>query len=211
MSKRIRVALADDHELVLDGLRMHLQDVEDIEVVAAVQDGAALLRAIEEHHPDVVVVDLQMAGMDGYQVLEHLRARGAPVRVLVLTAFADVESLRRALELEAEGIALKTDPPRHTVAAIRQVAQGQVVYPRSVHNWLLRRARRQGRATDTLSPRELEVLRLLAEGLTNQEIAHRLGLSENTVKFHVQNIYQKLGVSNRTEAARLYLRGEVPT
>lgn len=211
MANEIRVILADDHRLVLDGLKLHLADTDDIKVIAAVDNGADLLAAVETHRPDVVVLDLQMPDMDGFAALSHIRGRPLPVRVLVLTALADGESLRKAIELEADGIVLKTEPPGRTVEAIRQVAAGQVVYPRAVHNWLLRRARRErtdGPAgpSDVLSDREREVLKLIAQGKTNQEIAAALLLSPNTIKYHLQNIYRKLQVSNRTEAARIYLQ-----
>lgn len=210
MANPIRVALADDHSLVLDGLKQHLADTEDIQVVAAVTDGAALLLAIEAYEPDVAVTDLVMGGMDGFAALAEIRQRNLPVRVLVLTALADGESLQRAIDLEADGIVLKTEPPRQTVEAIRQVAAGQVVYPRAVHNWLLRRASRQQPPrspshSDDLSEREQEILALIAQGKPNQEIATELHLSENTIKYYLKNIYRKLQITNRTEAARVYL------
>ncbi|NJN94177.1 MAG: response regulator transcription factor [Anaerolineales bacterium] len=210
MANPIRVVLADDHSLVLDGLKQHLTDTQDIQVVAAVTDGAALLLAIEAYRPDVAVTDLVMGGMDGFTALAEIRRRGLAVRVLVLTALADGESLQRAIELEADGIVLKTEPPRQTVDAIRQVAAGQVVYPRAVHNWLVRRASRQQPPdttvhSDDLSDREQEILALLAEGKPNQEIATTLHLSENTVKYYLKNIYRKLQLTNRTEAARVFL------
>lgn len=210
MANLIRVVLADDHSLVLDGLKQHLADTEDIRVVAAVTDGAALLLAIEAYQPDVAVTDLVMGGMDGFTALAQIRQRGLPVRVLVLTALADGESLQRAIELEADGIVLKTEPPRQTVEAIRQVAAGQVVYPRAVHNWLLRRASREQSPappshSDELSDREQEILALISQGKPNQEIALALHLSENTVKYYLKSIYRKLQITNRTEAARVYL------
>ncbi|MCB9076906.1 MAG: response regulator transcription factor [Anaerolineaceae bacterium] len=213
MVKRIQVILADDHALVLDGLKLHLADTSDIEVVATVNNGEALLSAIEIHRPDVVITDLMMAGMDGFAVLEQIRQRNLPVRVLVLTALADGQALQRVVELEADGIVLKTEPSRQMIEAIRQVAGGQVVYPRAVHNWLLRRASRHQAAIDTdpthtLSDREKEVLAHIAQGKTNQEIASTLHLSENTVKYYLKNVYQKLQVHNRTEAARIYLQGK---
>jgi DNA-binding NarL/FixJ family response regulator len=215
MAKPIRVILADDHTLVLDGLKQHLADTGDIEVVAAVSNGLDLLDAIKTQPPDVVVTDLLMANLDGFTVLEQIRQQGLPVRVLVLTALADGESLQRAIELGTDGIVLKTEPPRQTVEAIRQVAAGQVVYPRAVHNWLLRRAGRQrsprlSDSGDELSDREQEVLVLIAQGKTNQEIAAALHLSENTVKYYLKSIYYKLQVSNRTEAARVYFEQKKP-
>lgn len=208
MVRPIRVILADDHELVLDGIKQHLADTGDIEVVATANDGDSLLAAINTTLPEVVVTDLLMVGMDGFTALAQIRQRNLPVRVLVLTALADGESLQRAIELEADGIVLKTGSSRQMVEAIRQVAAGQVVYPRAVHNWLLRRASRQVIDIDSdhnLSEREQEVLEQIAQGKTNQEIAVALCLSENTVKYYLRNIYQKLEVNNRTEAARIYL------
>lgn len=213
MASSIRVILADDHALVLDGLKLHLADTTDIEVVATANDGQTLLDAIEIHTPDVVITDLMMAGMDGFTALEQIRQRNLPVRVLVLTALADGQALQRAVELEADGIVLKTEPSRQMIEAIRQVAAGQVVYPRAVHNWLLRRASRHQATIETdpthkLSEREREVLEQIAQGKTNQEIAATLHLSENTIKYYLKNVYQKLQVHNRTEAARIYLKNK---
>jgi DNA-binding NarL/FixJ family response regulator len=205
----IRVILADDHDLVLEGLQSRLKDIRELTVVGTANDGAALLAMLDETQADVVVLDLHMPELDGFEVLRRIRARNLPVRVLVLTALVDGLSLQQALELGAQGIALKTDPPRQTVDAIRQVGEGKLVYPQAVHNWLLRRANRANPSppvdAQALTGREEEVLALIAEGLTNQEIAARLIVSENTVKYHVQNIYGKLQVTNRTEAARHYL------
>lgn len=209
MADKIRVILADDHELVIDGLMLRLADTADIVVVATANTGTDLLAAVERHRPNVVVMDLHMPHMDGFAVLTELRRRNLPVQALVLTALADGESLQRAIELDAAGIVLKTEPPRQTVDAIRQVAAGQVVYPRAVQRWLLRRASRQQASpgpSDALSEREEEVLKLIASGKTNQEIAAELYLSPNTIKYHLQNIYRKLQVSNRTEAANYYLK-----
>jgi DNA-binding NarL/FixJ family response regulator len=211
MAEKIRVILADDHALVLDGLKQHLADTADIDVVATASDGRQLLGAIEIYQPEVVVTDLMMAEMDGFTALAHIRQRFPGIRVLVLTALADGQSLQRAVELEADGIVLKTESPRQMVAAIRQVVAGQLVYPRAVHNWLSRRASRHQAPHQavgllhTLSEREREVLAQIAQGKTNQDIATALHLSENTIKYYLKNVYQKLQVTNRTEAARLYL------
>ncbi len=206
MSDKIRVVLAHDHDLVLEGLQARIRDMHDIEVVGAFNDGETLLEKLHDLKPDVLVLDLHMAGVDGFDVLREIRQQKLAIRVLVLTALVDGLALQKALELGADGIAMKTDPPRQTMDAIRQVAKGNVVYPQAVHNWLLRRAGRGGQSDpQALTTREEEVLTLIAEGLTNQEIATRLYVSENTVKYHVQNIYSKLKVTNRTEAARHYL------
>lgn len=206
MSDRLRVALADDHELVLEGLRGLLANEMDIEVVATATDGESLLAAIEQYQPDVAVMDLQMAGMDGFHCLAEIRRRGLPVRVLILTAFSDGESIQSALEGGADGLALKTAPPRQTVEAVRQVGQGNLVFPPAARKWLI--GHRPAPTEPDLSAREWAVLELTAKGLTNPQIAESLTVSENTVKFHLQNIFQKLGVSNRTEAAGYYFRAK---
>lgn len=201
MSERIRVILADDHALVLEGLRGFLEQHDDIEVVGVAEDGQVLLDLLEENEADVVVLDLQMP-VHGLTALEEIRKKDLPVRVLVLTAFSDGESIQRALELSAEGYALKTESPVQTIEAIRQVAQGRLVFPGKAQHWLTS----HGRQPDQLSPREGEVLAHLAKGMTNPEIAAKLDVSENTIRFHLKNIYEKLRVSNRTEAVAWYLR-----
>ncbi len=207
MNNKIRVALADDHQLVLEGLRGLLSSEPDIEVVATVTDGDAMLVAIQLYKPHVVVLDLQMPTRDGLSCLQEIRQRNLPVRVLVLTAFSDGESIQSALEGGADGLALKTAPPRQTVDAIRQVGQGNMVFPPAARKWL--QGHRSGSEPQPeLSAREWEVLELVAKGLTNPQIAESLTVSENTVKFHLQNIFQKLGVGNRTEAAGFYFRSQ---
>lgn len=205
MSERIRVVLADDHQLVLEGLRGLLSSEPDIEVLATVTNGDSLLTAIEQYKPDVAVLDLQMPVLDGVSCLQAIRRRQLLVRVLVLTAFSDGESIQSALEGGADGLALKTAPPRQTVDAIRQVGQGNMVFPPAARKWLQGHRPSHEPMID-LSSREWEVLELTAKGLTNPQIADTLSVSENTVKFHLQNIFQKLGVGNRTEAAGYYFR-----
>jgi DNA-binding NarL/FixJ family response regulator len=200
---RIRIVLADDHELVLEGLRGLLQNEPDLEVVGAATDGVQLMHIVRQTTPDLVILDLQMPLMGGLTCLEAIRREGLPVKVLVLTAFGDGESLQLAWEREADGFALKTDPPRQTVAAIRNVAHGHIVFPRAARHHLTPPTAAPNPLTN-LSDREYEFLALVAEGLTNAQIADRLSVTEHTVKFHLQNIFSKLNAANRTEAARLY-------
>lgn len=204
---RIRTILADDHALVLEGLRGLLEQQSDIEVVAVARDGDELLELLEKHTADVVVLDLQMP-FGGLLALQEIRRRGFPVRVLVLTAFGDGESIQSALELEAEGFALKTESPTQTVEAIRQVAQGRLVFPRIAQRWLATYRKPDRTSGAALSAREIEVLGWVAQGKTNAEIAAMLTVSENTVRFHLKNIFEKLGVANRTEAAAWYFQNE---
>lgn len=201
----IRVVLADDHELVLEGLRSLLESEDDMQVLATAKDGARLVETVRTHRPDVVVLDLEMgeAAQGGLDVLEQLRAVHPDVRVLVLTAYSDGDSMRGALERGADGYALKTEPPQQTVTSIRQVHRGQLVFPHAARRWLMRSPAPE---TNQLTARETEILALVAEGRTNAQIAARLRVSENTVKFHLQNLYLKLKLANRTEAAAWYLR-----
>ncbi len=201
--RSVRLVLADDHALVLEGLSALLAAESDLNVVATATDGERLLDALRRFRPDVAVLDLQMPYMDGLTCLQHLRAEGLPVRVLVLSAFGDAHSLRSAVEGGADGFALKTDPPQLTVTAIRQVAAGQMVFPQAARRWLTPSPPSD---SNLLSEREQAVLALVAEGKSNAQIAQTLGLSENTVKFHLRNLFSKLGVANRTAAAAQYHR-----
>ena len=202
IQRKIRIILADDHALVIEGLRGLLAREPDMEVVATVTNGAALLDELQYTRPDVIVLDLQMPERDGFSCLEAIRRQGLPVKVVILSAFGDGGSLQTAWEQQADGFALKTDPPRQTVATIRNVAHGQIVFPRAVRQAAGQTTEVLGRLTG----RERDVLRLLADGLMNAQIAERLSVQESTVKFHIQNIFQKLGVTNRTEAAQVYYR-----
>lgn len=201
----VRVILADDHALVIEGLRGLIDHEPDLQVVATVQNGDELLHILEHQPADVAVVDLQMP-YHGLTALAEIRRRQLPVRVLVLTAYFDGESIQAALALEAEGFVLKTEPPAQTVAAIRQVAQGQLVFPRAAQRWLAQNRRQAESPLDALSAREQEVLSHAAQGKTNAEIAQELVISENTVRFHLKSIFEKLHLNNRTEAAAWFFK-----
>jgi len=203
----LRIVLADDHALVLEGLRGMLSAEPDMHVIATATDGERLLEAVRRFRPDVVVMDIQMPYMSGLACLERIRAEGLPVRVLILSAFADAHSLRAAVEGGADGFSLKTDAPRATVTAIRQVAAGQLVFPQAARRWLRSPAATAASADPTaLTEREEGVLAFVAEGRSNADIASAMNLSESTVKFHLRNLFAKLGVTNRTEAAAHYHR-----
>lgn len=199
----IRIVLADDHALVLEGLRALLAAEPDLNVVATASDGEQLLEAVRRCLPDVVLMDLQMPGMDGLTCLRHIREERLPVRVLVISAFGDAPSLRAAVQGGADGFALKTESPDMTLTAIRQVAAGRLVFPEAVRPWL---TRAPAPDVNALTDREEAVLALVADGKSNAQIAATLFLSENTIKFHLRNIFSKLCVTNRTEAAAKYHR-----
>jgi DNA-binding NarL/FixJ family response regulator len=204
MSEPIRVILADDHALVLEGLRSLLAAEPDIHIIATATDGDRLLEAVRRFQPDVVIADIQMPFLNGLQSLPEIRRLSPASRVLFLTAYSDDETIQAVLSARADGLLLKTDPPEQTAPAIRQVMAGQLVFPAAARRWLF--APRPTLPEIALSARELEVLAVVAQGLTNAQAAQKLHVSENTVKFHLQNIYQRLGVNNRTEASRWYLQ-----
>ncbi len=198
MSAPIRILLADDHAIVLEGLRALVEGEDDLTLAAATTDGHDVIKLVDREAPDVLVLDYELGGIRATDIIGQLRARPDRPRVLVLTAYHDGETIRSVLESGAEGLALKTASPQQTLAAIRQVVNGQLVFPQAARRWLDARGSRGG---DELTAREREVWALIAEGRTNVQIAAELSLSENTVKFHVQHLFQKLGVKNRTEAA----------
>lgn len=203
----IRIVVGDDHALVLEGLRTLLDDEEDLDVVAVTRDGSEVASLVEQHRPDVVLLDLEFGDVRGTEVIGRLKALPDPPRVLALTAYNDGETLRSVLDSGADGLSYKTEPPERTIAAIREVHAGRLVFPQAAKRWLGRREV----GADHLTPRELEVWALIAEGLTNRQIGERLDVGENTVKYHVQNLFMKLGVHNRTEAALKFAeRGRSP-
>ena len=198
----IRVVLADDHALVTEGLKSLIDGQPDMTVVQTVQNGDELLAFLAGRVDiDIAVVDAQMP-YSGLDALAELRRREHNVRILILTAFSDGETIQAALQLGADGFVLKTDSPMQTIDAIRQVAQGHLVFPRAARRWMANPPKRG----PELSAREEEVLTLLARGLPNAEIGGELNVSENTVRFHLKNIYEKLGVTNRTEAVAWHFR-----
>lgn len=202
-STPVSVILADNHALVLEGLRSLFSAEEDIRVIATASDGERLLDAVQRFRPDVVITDLQMEYMDGLGCLAQIRQICPQTRVLILTAYTDGQTMQSVLRSGADGLLLKTDPPEQAALAVRQVMAGQMVFPAAARRWLHQPAPAQPAVT--LSERELEVLKLLADGKSNPQIAKQLHVSVNTVKFHLQKIYQTLNVSNRTEATRWYL------
>lgn len=200
----IRVLLVDDHPLVLEGLRALMDAEADVDVVGTTTEGSRVVDLVRMHRPDVVVLDLELGDVSGFDVLERLKTERLPARVLVLTAYGDGESMRAAIEHEADGIALKTDPPARTIDALHAVSAGALVYPLAARRWMRTPSQRPTFGPSALSEREREVWALLASGLSNRLIARKLGVSPSTVKFHTQNLFQKLSVRNRTAAAVEY-------
>lgn len=201
----IRVLLVDDQELVRAGFRMILSVEDDLEVVGEAGDGAAALAAVAEHRPDVVLMDVQMPGVDGITATEQVVAGHEGVAVLILTTFDDDEYLFSALRAGASGFLLKNCPPDDLVAAIRLAAEGHALLAPEVTRRVV--ARSTGTTPRTphprlgdLTDRERDVLVALARGLSNAEIAQELVVSAATVKTHVSRVLTKLGVRDRVQA-----------
>jgi DNA-binding NarL/FixJ family response regulator len=196
----IRVVLADDHAVVRQGLRTFLDLQDDIEVVAEASDGAQAVEAAAAFDPDVVLLDLVMPGLDGLGALKVLREGRA--RIIVLTSFGDDDKLFSALRGGAAGYLLKDVQPADLVRAIRSANAGESPLSPAIATRVVEEvAQGAVAAHDDLTPRELDVLTLIARGRSNKVIARELGVAEKTVKTHVSHILAKLGVSDRTQAA----------
>jgi len=196
----IKVLLADDHSVVRKGVREFLEDEPDIEVVGEAGDGAEAVDLANALRPDVVVMDIKMPGLSGVEATRRIRADAPQVRVLALTAYDDDPYVFGLLEAGASGYVLKTAESRELIRAIRAVAAGQSAVDPAIAPRLIARVAQHGTASDTLTERELGVLRLAARGLTNKQIGHDLAISDRTVQNHLANIFAKLGVASRTEA-----------
>ena len=204
----VTVVLADDHPVFRDGLRRLLEGA-DIVVLAAVEDGRAALDAIRAHRPQVAVVDLQLPDIDGATVIDFVRREQLPTRVLVLSARTDSAVVYRCIELGAAGYLPKLTAPDDICAAVRALARGESVVPPELQAGLASEIRLR-RADDrpVLTPREMDIIRLAADGLSNAEIGLRLHVSTATVKTHLQHIFEKLEVSDRSAAvAQAFRRG----
>lgn len=198
----LRLALADDQALVRSGLGALLSGFEQLRVVVEAGDGAALLAAIEAEPVDVVLSDIRMPGLDGFGLLAELRARGNATPVILLTTFDEPEQALRAAAAGARGFLLKDASPEDLLDAITRVAAGEILLaPVSTDPVRARFAYRdQSEPSDTFSEREVSILRLLAGGYSNKEIARAVFLSEGTVKNYVSDILDKLGTRDRTRA-----------
>ncbi|GAB3695231.1 response regulator [Nocardiopsis oceani] len=194
---RIRVLVTDDHPVVRDGIRGMFDGEPGFEVVGEAADGARAVELARALEPDVVLMDLRMPGMNGVEAIRELTRLGLPTRVLVLTTYASDSDVSPAIEAGATGYLLKDALPDELVRAVRLAARGETVLSPLVATRLVGRVREPA---VPLSDRELEILRLIADGSTNREAAARLFISEATIKTHVLHVYAKLGVNDRAAA-----------
>jgi len=199
----VRILIADDHLIIRQGIRLILETGEDFELVGEAADGAEALRLCRELHPDVVLMDLRMPGMDGITAIEHLRAEMPEIGVVILTTFNEDDLMRRGLRAGAKGYLLKDTSRERLFHAIQAAARGETLLAPEMLLKLLNGAENPAPTEGgmlKLSEREMEVLAAVARGERSKEIALKLGISERTVKAHLASIYNKLGVDSRAAA-----------
>lgn len=209
---RIRVMIADDHPIVRDGLKKLLSLEDDIDVVAVASDGREVLDQVAEHQPDIILLDLRMPNLDGITTLQTLQQKNCPAKVIILTASEDKNEFVQAMKLGARGIVLKQTASELIVKSIRKVQSGEIWLDSQTTAAVMRQFAspsaepapvQTGRVRERspLSAREREIVALVAQGYKNKEMAEKMFISEQTVKNHLHNIFDKLGVSDRLELA----------
>ena len=198
----IRVLLADDHAIVRAGIRQLLEHSGDIQIVAEASDGEAAQALIQQHHPDVAVLDIQMPKASGIEVTRWVRAKMPDVGVLILTAYNEDPYVMAVLQAGANGYVLKTASPEDLIQAVHDVHEGKSVLDASITQKLMAHmfSGSKSPVVEELTDRELEVLSLAAKGFTNKAIGVQLGISDRTVQGHLAHIFGKLQASSRTEA-----------
>jgi DNA-binding NarL/FixJ family response regulator len=202
---KLRVLIADDHQLMLEAVRLTLEGQDDMEIVGEARRGTEILPRIRATEPDVVLLDVRMPGMDGLACLELIRERHREIKVIMLSGSEDPEIIEAALRRGASAFVTKQIDPRDLSSAIRQAVEGTVFQAIGASpDPTSSPAQSAG-----LTEKELGVLRAVAKGLSNKQVAGELFISEQTVKFHLTNIYRKLDVANRTEAVRFAFRNGI--
>ena len=202
----MRIVITDDHRVVREGIRYMLSDVPGVEVVGEAESGDELLGIVATEPVDVVLLDVRMPGMSGLEALERLREAAPQVRVLMLSMHDQPGYVRRSLELGAAGYVLKSAGRDELLSALQVAAEGGTYLPGELMEPLVAGFTGRGGPTGKLSPRERQVLQLVADGYENKQIAAELGLSEATVKTYLRGVFERLEVSSRAEAVAVGLR-----
>jgi DNA-binding NarL/FixJ family response regulator len=197
--KVVRVLIVDDHRVVADGLRLVLDEHPDLEVIATAGDGAAALRLASTTPPDLVLVDYRLPDMTGAELAAQLRDRQPGIRVLFLSMVISAPLIREAVKAGARGYLVKTQPAEELVDAVRRAARGEMLVPAATLAGLVVGDDEGAQLLDRLTPRETDVLRLMAEGLDNRAIAARLGIGYVTARSHLRNLSSKLGAHSKLE------------
>ena len=205
-SNPIRVMIVDDHLMVRDGLRVFLSVYDDILVVGEAEDGQKAISLCDEVHPNVILMDLLMPNMDGFEATRLIRKKDNSTQVIALTSFADQDLVAQAFKAGAISYLLKDVHSEKLAETIREANRGRATIDSAAAQALVASTNESPTLGDELTTREREILTLLVAGKTNKEIAGQLSLSEGTVRFHVSNILSKMGASNRTEAVSLALQ-----
>lgn len=200
-ARRIEVLSVDDHPLMREGIAALIDNQDDMRLVGGAATGREAIQRYREHRPDVTLMDLRLPDMSGIDAMRAIRAEFPDARIVMLTTFEGDVEIQRALEAGARGYLLKSMPPRELLDGIRHVHAGRKRIPPEVAAQLAEHF-----SEDPLTPREVEVLRLVAAGNRNKDIAERLTISEETVKVHVKHIMEKLAASDRTQAVSIALR-----
>lgn len=209
MAENIRVLIVDDHAVVREGQRALIETEPGMELVGEGADGIEAIQLTKSLKPDVLLIDLLMPRMGGIEAIDKIKAENSKVNILVLTSFAEDEKVFSAIKAGALGYLLKDATPQELLAAIRQVYRGEPSMDSAVAHKLMRELQRSSDlplTEEPLTEREVDVLKLVAQGLTNQDIAEKLVISERTVRTHVSHILDKLHLANRTQAALYALR-----
>jgi len=209
MSEDIRVLIAEDHAVVREGLRLLIASEPGMEVVGQAADGVEAVQMAQSLQPDVILLDLVMPRKNGIEAITEIKQQNLPARILVLTSFAEDEKVFPAIKAGAQGYLLKDSSPHELLQAIRDTHRGDVSLHPTIARKLIREINRPTElppAEETLTEREVEVLKLVAQGLSNQSIAEKLVISERTVRTHVGHILNKLHLANRTQAALYALK-----
>ena len=209
MTEKIRIFIADDHAIVREGLRALLATEPDLELVGEANDGAQAVSKARTLKPDVILLDMVMPRMDGLEAIVEIKKNWSEAKIIMLTSFSDDEKVFSAIRSGALGYLLKESSPQDLLQAIHSVARGEGFLSPTIASKVMREINQPPKlppTKDPLTAREVEILQLVAQGLTNDEIAEKLVLSERTVRTHVSNILAKLQLANRTQAALYALK-----